>query len=473
MNIWKVCRWKGATYLRLNVRQRVIGAVLIIALMCLELGLAGQFALQMHTNTYRDLVKQARRHDVLIAANLGVQKMFCLLRDFQDGDASNQAECRTLAPAVAHKLKALEGFPWKPASAKVLRQVQQEFDVFRKHAQTILDRKGKVDLTTLAWRRRLIGRSLDTLLREDTIAQWSQWDAMYDAQVKVGWIFTICFIVVVCGAVIVSHVLARSITRPIEAITRATEHISEGDLSTRILVQSKDELGQLAERFNFMMSELETLFVSTVDALAAAVDAKSPWTAGHSHRVTQYALDTAQQMNLDPRMMSVLKISGLLHDIGKVGVPDRILDKEKPLTDEEYEVMKEHPDKGYHIIASVRHLEPVLDGIRYHHERYDGKGYPSGLTAEEIPFIARILAVADAFDAMTSDRPYRPGMLEEKALRIFAEDDGKQWDVDVVDAFMRTRDPKLSKVKQSSDSLDLPVHLVASPPTSEMVESSV
>jgi HD-GYP domain-containing protein (c-di-GMP phosphodiesterase class II) len=206
-----------------------------------------------------------------------------------------------------------------------------------------------------------------------------------------------------------------------------------------------------------MISELETLFTSTVNALTAAIDAKSHWTSGHSRRVTSYALDIGQQMDLDDKSMFTLKTSGLLHDVGKIGVPDVILEKPGKLTDDEFEAIKQHTVQGFQIIEPVRHLKPMLSGIRNHHERYDGKGYPDGLSGEDIPFLARILAVADAFDAMTSDRPYRPGMEEEKALHILADDDGRQWDVDVVDAFMRTRDPKLSKVSRPSDSLELPV----------------
>ena len=122
-----------------------------------------------------------------------------------------------------------------------------------------------------------------------------------------------------------------------------------------------------------------------------------------------------------------------------------------------------HTVIGYNILSPIPFFRQMLDGVRHHHERYDGKGYPDGLAGEQIPFLARLLAVADSYDAMTSDRPYRPGMPEDKALHILADDNGKQWDIEMVEAFMRSRDPKFSRVTQPSESLTLPAPVDIAP----------
>jgi len=187
----------------------------------------------------------------------------------------------------------------------------------------------------------------------------------------------------------------------------------------------------------FLYRQLQETFHGTVAALATAVDAKSRWTAGHSHRVTHYALLLAQGIGLVGAELEQVRLSGLMHDIGKIGVPDAILDKPDRLTDDEWAVMQRHPVIGYEILKGIRQFHgPILDGVLYHHERVDGKGYPFGLKGDEIPFMGRLLAVADGFDAMTSDRPYRAGMPKERALQILAENAGTQWDKELALTFV-------------------------------------
>lgn len=186
----------------------------------------------------------------------------------------------------------------------------------------------------------------------------------------------------------------------------------------------------------FLYQRLQQTFRGTIRAMAIAVDAKSPWTAGHSLRVTRYAVDLANAIGLDEREIEKVEISGLLHDIGKIGVPDSILNKPEKLTEEEWQIMKQHPVIGYDILKDIWQFRgDILDGVLYHHERVDGKGYPFRLKGEEIPFVGRLMAVADGFDAMTSDRPYRPGMPKEKALQILMEGAGTQWDKYLAKAF--------------------------------------
>jgi putative nucleotidyltransferase with HDIG domain len=174
---------------------------------------------------------------------------------------------------------------------------------------------------------------------------------------------------------------------------------------------------------------------SVVRALTSAIDAKDPYTCGHSDRVARIAVRLAQELGVDEKTISTLYMAGLLHDIGKIGIDDSVLRKPGRLTDAEYEHIKLHPELGYRILADIRQLAEVLPVVLHHHEQWDGRGYPHGLEGEEIPLLARITAVADAYDAMSSDRPYRKGMPMEKVQLIFRDGAGKQWDAQVVDAF--------------------------------------
>jgi len=175
---------------------------------------------------------------------------------------------------------------------------------------------------------------------------------------------------------------------------------------------------------------------STIKALAAAIDAKDPYTRGHSQRVVQYSLMSGRSFSLSPRELEIIEYAGILHDVGKIGIPDAILSKRGPLTDQEYLVIREHPVISTNIIHDIPFLEPVRDIVLHHHERYNGSGYPDGLIGEDIPMGARILAVADAFDAMTTDRPYRAHMLQNHALTELRKHSGRQFCPLAVDAFL-------------------------------------
>ncbi len=184
------------------------------------------------------------------------------------------------------------------------------------------------------------------------------------------------------------------------------------------------------------------IFINTSISLAAAIDARDPYTHGHTERVTQYALSISEELDdlpeaeAYPNFKETLHIAGLLHDVGKIGVPDSILNKEGQLTKEEYERIKEHSLTGAAILYPISELRGVCTEVRAHHERYDGKGYPDEIKGEEIPFIARIIAVADTFDAITSDRPYRKKKSAEIAVQIVEENSGTQFDPIVVSAFL-------------------------------------
>ncbi|HEV2969790.1 MAG TPA: HD-GYP domain-containing protein [Pirellulales bacterium] len=179
---------------------------------------------------------------------------------------------------------------------------------------------------------------------------------------------------------------------------------------------------------------------SMVRALTSAIDAKDPYTCGHSDRVARIAVALATELGCDRKQLETIYLSGLLHDIGKIGINDNVLRKTSKLTDAEYEHIKLHTEIGYKILCDLKQLGDVLPVVRHHHEAWNGAGYPLRLAGEQIPYLARIVAVADAFDAMSSDRPYRKGMSDERLDEILRRGAGSQWDARVVDAFFRIRD---------------------------------
>lgn len=183
--------------------------------------------------------------------------------------------------------------------------------------------------------------------------------------------------------------------------------------------------------------QLQSLFLSTVSALANSIDARDPYTKGHSERVTAYAVMIAEELNLGAEDLELLRYAGLLHDIGKIRIRDHILHKPGRLTDQEFSEMKKHPEYGVEIMQPVNAFRHILPAMLYHHERFDGRGYPHGLAGEEIPLTARILCVADCFDAMTSDRPYRKGMPVADAVAELARNKKTQFDPQLVDIFLR------------------------------------
>jgi hypothetical protein len=196
---------------------------------------------------------------------------------------------------------------------------------------------------------------------------------------------------------------------------------------------------------------------NVVRALTSAIDAKDPYTCGHSDRVARIAVRLAREMRCNSSKLNTLYMAGLLHDIGKIGIDDNVLRKPGRLTEAEFEHIKLHPELGYKILADLRPLAEVLPVVLHHHEQWDGRGYPTGLAGEECPFLARVTAVADAFDAMTSDRPYRKGMPFEKVEEIFREGSGKQWDPTVIEAYFRCREDiiEISRRERANLSLDV------------------
>ena len=183
--------------------------------------------------------------------------------------------------------------------------------------------------------------------------------------------------------------------------------------------------------------ENRELFLASIRALAEAIDAKDPYTRGHSERVATYAVAVAKEMGLPAGDVEKIRVSALLHDVGKIGVDDRIIRKPTALTEDEFRVMKTHPIKGAAIMSAIPQLTDVIPGMKYHHEKWTGGGYPEGLKGEQIPLQARIVTVADTFDAMTTTRPYQQAMETDYVIARIRQFAGVRFDPDVVAAFVR------------------------------------
>ncbi len=186
-----------------------------------------------------------------------------------------------------------------------------------------------------------------------------------------------------------------------------------------------------------ILKDLRELFYKTIKLIASALDAKDPYTHGHSLRVTMYSLILAKNLNLDDTTLEEIETAGLLHDIGKIGIPQKILCKPDKLTDEEYELMKSHPARAEKMLMGIKKLTVVSNWLRCHHERWDGKGYPYGLKGEEIPISGRIIALADTYDAMTSTRSYRKALSHETAIEEIKRCAGTQFDPVLADLFVK------------------------------------
>ena len=233
----------------------------------------------------------------------------------------------------------------------------------------------------------------------------------------------------------------------------AVNHLYGGEFGTAEvdLLQSISTILGIHRGNTLYYHEQGELLTGIVRSLSSAIDAKDPYTRGHSDRVARVAVRLARQLGCDTRTVDTIYLAGLLHDVGKIGINDRVLRKPGRLTPEEFEHIKQHTIIGYEILRGIRQLRHVLPVVLHHHEAWDGSGYPHGLAGESIPYLARVVAVADAFDAMSSDRPYRKGMSDEKLDAVIRQGAGKQWDPRVVQAFFACRDEIRRVVKLSPE----------------------
>jgi putative nucleotidyltransferase with HDIG domain len=247
----------------------------------------------------------------------------------------------------------------------------------------------------------------------------------------------------------IGFAFSRRLIRPLQDLADISSEISEGKFSVRSDVAGDDEIAQLGTNFNHMAENIESLvrklkhalrqnqelFLETIRTLAAAIDAKDPYTKGHSERVSAYSMAIARHLGFGFDDVFHVRIAAILHDVGKLGIKDGILNKPGGLTDEEYAIMRRHPDIGAQIMAPISKLKTIIPGIRNHHETWDGNGYPDKLKGEQIPMVARIIGVADTFDAMTTNRPYQEAMPLEYVTAKMKAMAGTRFDPKVVEAF--------------------------------------
>lgn len=251
-------------------------------------------------------------------------------------------------------------------------------------------------------------------------------------------------------AVFLSVYLGWMLTSPLKLLKKEAEEFGKGYLNSKISINRDDEIGDLAVTFNNMADSildktnqlklanknLQEMLGCTIKSLATVLDGKSSWTAGHSERVLGYALSIASCFDNSSDFLENVKICSLLHDIGKICIPETVLEKSDIFTDDDMRIMKEHPLHGARILSSIRQFENIIPVIRHHHEYYNGCGYPDGLSGESIPFIARILSVADAYDAMTTDRHYRKARDLSDAIEELKRKAGIQFDPQIVEVFL-------------------------------------
>ncbi len=253
----------------------------------------------------------------------------------------------------------------------------------------------------------------------------------------------------------------------IEVLNKVTgERFSEDDValltalagSAAVAIENArlyEETAQRAADLAAMVSELQRTYAGTMHALSALLDARDASTQGHSQRVVQYTLAIAHALGITNReQLQIIHYGALLHDVGKIGVPDAVLRKPTTLTAEEWIEMRKHPEIGYQMLKNIDFLQKALPIVRYHHERWDGSGYPHGLTGAMIPLEARIFALADSFDALLSERPYKRGLTHEQAVARLVADRGTHFDPEVMDAFLQIAEEEWRRIRETVSVID-------------------
>ncbi len=267
-----------------------------------------------------------------------------------------------------------------------------------------------------------------------------------EARRQILWLFGIVLALGMTGSLLLSSNLAR----PVKGLLAGVEDLKRGKRSGPLKVYSRDELGRLTASFNEMSTlittqqdklgrqaqDLEEAYISTIRVLAAAIDARDHYTLGHSTRVSDMAVKLAREAGVEGPELEEIEIACLFHDVGKIRVPDSILHKQGPLTAKERSEMKKHAEYGSELLSKAPSLYKYIPAVRHHHEWYDGSGYPDGLAGDKIPKSAAIVSLADAFDAMTSDRPYRTAMTRKEALAKIESAAGTQFDPALVGKFL-------------------------------------
>jgi putative nucleotidyltransferase with HDIG domain len=285
-------------------------------------------------------------------------------------------------------------------------------------------------------------------------------ETMNDAQLarQIGWHLLVIALAAGALSSLAAWLVVRRLTRPLRQLAETMSSMARsGELQKDFpSAGGGSEVGLIEETFRTLVVSLEESrqarersYVEAVGAVVTAADARDHETAGHSFRVALYAVALAKAMGMRGEVLKALEWGALLHDVGKMVVPDEILRKSGPLTEDEWLIMKQHPGWGFEMLAEVRFLQPAaIDVVYSHHERWDGQGYPRGLAGEQIPLVARIFAVVDAYDALTSDRPYRRACGHQQALTELGRVAGQQLDPEAVEVFRDLSEVELRRLRQ-------------------------
>ena len=265
---------------------------------------------------------------------------------------------------------------------------------------------------------------------------------------------TIVFVLAIIMAMLLGLFLSNLITRPLLQLERAASDVAKGNRDIRVSTKGGDEIADLAQSFNKMVSSLSqsekdliSAYDKTIEGWSKALELRDEETQGHTQRVAELTIKLARMMGIDEEKIINIRRGALLHDIGKIGVPDGILLKPGPLNKKERKIIEKHPVFAREMLKKIEFLYTAMDIPSFHHERWDGKGYPTGLVGQEIPIAARIFAVIDVWDALTSDRPYRKAMTYEKAFALIKHDSGTHFDPEVVTAFSKMIEKSLVNKK--------------------------
>ena len=253
----------------------------------------------------------------------------------------------------------------------------------------------------------------------------------------------ICLVGLILG--VIYFLLRDLVLKPVDHLHHVAQRMIDGEYTAKALLSTGDEFEAFAHAFNNMNERLKKGLAGTIRSLVAAVDARDPYTKGHTARVAHYSTAIARELGLPDERIAEIEIGAILHDIGKIGIADELLGKPVPLEGKEVEQMENHVKKGAKIVYDADFLKFAIPAILYHHERPDGKGYPVGLKSEDLPLEAMIVAVADTFDAMTTNRPYSRALDREDAVREIEKNAGTQFDTEVAKAFRRAFDKNFKK----------------------------
>ena len=291
------------------------------------------------------------------------------------------------------------------------------------------------EYTTISGEEKLLATT--QLNEEMIIGIYYDLAELYGPKIQLEKAFILITVLTLTIVILVGLWINQKISIPLLLLSEQADKIAKGDFKAPFPIKRDSETDAIINALKRVLKEKDLLLVQTIQTISKTLEKKDAYTAGHSERVTNYALGIASNLQLSEHELETLQLGALLHDIGKIGVPDFILTKDGKLTEEEFAEIKMHTIYGDEIIKSIKSLHHIRPIIRSHHERWDGNGYPDGLKGTEIHLLARITCVADAFDAMTSNRPYRKGMDSVKAREIIKKEAGKQFDPIVVNAFLK------------------------------------